>query len=224
MFQPQHFTRPTVVSAQACWAPTEIEETPDVRPVGGTGTELGVSRPSPSCPSVPAPQHRTPPEVVSAHVNVPPAETAFTPELRPVTETGVELFDVPLPGELPQHLRPLEVVSAQLRLPPAETAATFEESPDTLTGFVLDEVDPVPSSPASFNPQHFAALLGPVRAHVWPKPAEIDNAVDGEAAPPGGAETMPNESAPGYDDQRTRQSPNTPLAHPDPLSGVLSVQ
>jgi hypothetical protein len=129
-------------------------------------------------------------------VNVAPAETAPTPDMSPDTQTGVELFDVPLPGVLPQHLRPPDVVRAQLRLPPAETAATFEDSPETPTGVELDDVDPVPSSPASFHPQHFAALLGPVRAQPWPKPAEMDNAVDGETAPPGGAETIPNESAP----------------------------
>ena len=195
MFQPQHLTPPAVVSAQACWAPAATAATPDANPVGVTGTELDVSWPSPSCPSEPDPQHRTPPEVVSAQVNVPPTDAAFTPEERPATGTGVNVLDVPLPGIVPQHLRPPEVLRAQVRLPPAETAATFEESPDTATGVVLDMVVPVPSSPLSFLPQHFRALLGPVTAHVWPKPDEIENAVVGEAAAAAGAEAITHENA-----------------------------
>jgi hypothetical protein len=71
-------------------------------------------------------------------------------------------------------LRAAPVVIAQLRLPPAETEATFEESPVTPTGVVVDTVEPVPSSPVSFRPQHFAALFGPVTAHVCRNPAEIE--------------------------------------------------
>ncbi len=78
-----------------------------------------------------------------------------------------------------------------LRLPPAETAATLDDSPETPMGVRLDAVEPVPSSPESLRPQHFAALFGPVTAHVWPKPAEIDKAVDGDAADAAGPAITP---------------------------------
>jgi hypothetical protein len=126
--------------------------------------------------------------VVRAHVNVPPVATDFTPDASPDTRTGVRLLGVPFPGERPQHFRPPVVITAQLRLPPAETAATFEDNPATATGVELDVTLPVPSSPLSFLPQHLAALFGPVTAHVWPNPVEIDNAVLGEAAPASGAD------------------------------------
>jgi hypothetical protein len=147
LFQPQHFTIPLEARAHACCAPTETDATPDESPAGVTGTELEVNEPSPSWPSEPDPQQRTPPAVVRAHEKVPPTETDRTPDPRPVTDTGVRLLDVPFPGDSPQHLRPPEVVTAQLRPPPADTAATFDDNPDTPMGESVDTVEPVPSSP-----------------------------------------------------------------------------
>ncbi len=77
-----------------------------------------------------APQHLTPPEVVSAHVWSAPAEIAATPLVNPITSTGTQLVvEVPLPSWpspswpsafSPQHFAPPEVVTAQVWKYPAE--------------------------------------------------------------------------------------------------------
>jgi hypothetical protein len=73
---PQHFTPPALVSAQVWPPPAVIAVTPLARPVTSTGVLLSVVVPLPSWPAPLAPQHLTPPPLVSAHVWLEPAEIA----------------------------------------------------------------------------------------------------------------------------------------------------
>src|SRR3990170_79419 len=65
---PQHLTPPALVSAQVELQPTMIAVTPLVRPATSTGAVLSALLPSPSSPDELAPQHFTPPPLVSAQV------------------------------------------------------------------------------------------------------------------------------------------------------------
>src|SRR5262245_57131289 len=100
---------------------------PELNPTTSTGAEGWAVLPSPSWPSSLAPQHLTPPAVVSAHVWARPAAIAIAVVPRPPTSTGTGLSVVPpLPSWpvplLPQHFTPPEVVNAQLWLAPAASA------------------------------------------------------------------------------------------------------
>jgi hypothetical protein len=75
--------------------------------------------PSPNWPYQFAPQHLTPPPVVSAQVCLSPAAMAVAPLANPLTSTGiVRLIVVPSPNWpyqfAPQHLTPPAVVNAQV--------------------------------------------------------------------------------------------------------------
>lgn len=139
LFAPQHFTVPPAISAQAWPPPTEIIETPLPSPVTARGTLVNTgssptspvaSVASPIDPNWLLPQHCTPPVVVSAQADTPPAATAATPLVSPVTSAGVGLSCtfVPLPicpkRPNPQHFAPSAVVTAQADSPPALTEAT----------------------------------------------------------------------------------------------------
>src|SRR5215212_8258444 len=84
------------------------------------------------------PQHLTPPLLVRAQLRRPPAETAFTPPLRPTTPTGVvRAVVVPSPSSparfVPQHLTAPEVTRAQVWSEPAAIAVTPLLRPATST-------------------------------------------------------------------------------------------
>src|SRR3712207_5367873 len=119
---------------------------------------------------------------MTAQVWFPPAEIAATPDVKPVTSTGVDETDVvPLPScplsFTPQHLTPPGFSSAQVWLEPADTATTPDVNPVTSTGRAEGDVVvvPFPNFPA-FPPQHTAppAVVTP---HVWPLPALMEPAM-----------------------------------------------
>ena len=94
-----HHDQPAVILAHACEPPTEICTTPDPPWVTATGVLEVLLDPFPSCPLVPAPQHFAAPLLVTAQTVFDPAEIFDTPDVRPVTDTGVELcVRVPLPS------------------------------------------------------------------------------------------------------------------------------
>src|SRR5262245_51662555 len=96
---------PVVVNAQV-WLPPGADATattPLVRPLTSTGVSRSVVVPSPSCPRLLLPQHLTPPALVSAQLYPPPAVTAATPLVRPVTSTGVSRSIV-VPSPIPPPL------------------------------------------------------------------------------------------------------------------------
>src|SRR5207244_5510751 len=102
---PQHLAPPAPVSAQACCPPVTTAWIPLVRPDTSTGTVhlIPQVRPSPSWPTAFAPQHLTPPELVSAQVSAPFGPSlvaiAVTPLTSPDTSTGVSAaFMVPSPS------------------------------------------------------------------------------------------------------------------------------
>ncbi len=104
---PQHFTPPAVVTAHVCAPPAEMAAAPLLKPLTFTGVLLSVVVPLPNWPSLLWPQHFTPPAVVRAQVWPPPADTAATPLVRPLTSTGVLL-------PAPQHFTPPAVVIAHV--------------------------------------------------------------------------------------------------------------
>jgi hypothetical protein len=133
-----------------------------------TGTELLVSVPSPSWPTLLLPQHQTAPAGdVTAHANAPggvprnvepPTDTEVTgtPLGRPVTCTGTELPVVELfpssPNELsPQHQTAPSDVVAQAETSPAETDVTLAPvgKPVTCTGTALLAPFAGPCGPSS---------------------------------------------------------------------------
>src|SRR3990172_345410 len=124
-----------------------------------TAVVLPVVVPSPNWPPELAPQHLTPPVMVSAQLWVNPAAVAATSLLRPDTSTGVVRFVVvpspswPLALE-PQHLRPAAAVRAQVCEPPVATATTPLARPATSTGVVRFVIVPSPSWPLVLYPQH----------------------------------------------------------------------
>ena len=61
LLMPQHFTPPTLVSAQVCAPPAETALTPLESPVTFTGDVRSVLVPSPRRPWVLLPQHFKPP-------------------------------------------------------------------------------------------------------------------------------------------------------------------
>src|SRR6266498_3682884 len=67
-FQPQHATRPALVSAQLWYAPAAIAVTPLASPATPTGVWRSVVVPSPSSPDSLSPQHLMPPALVSAQL------------------------------------------------------------------------------------------------------------------------------------------------------------
>jgi hypothetical protein len=119
---PQHFAAPDttahekdVASPQSSPPPTEIAETPVVKPVTETGVLDEMIVELPNWPLPLSPQHFAAPET-TAHActeselypEVPPIDTAVTPEVKPDTDTGVdELVVKPLPNWplplAPQH-------------------------------------------------------------------------------------------------------------------------
>src|SRR3954469_7136252 len=90
MLYPQHFAPPTLVNAHVWYWPALRAVTPLVMPLTSTGVMRLFVVPSPSSATTLLPQHLTPPLVVSAHVWSPPALTAATPLVMPLTSTGVE--------------------------------------------------------------------------------------------------------------------------------------
>src|SRR5438093_1509212 len=118
-----------------------MAETPLASPETSTGVERLVCVPSPSWRKELAPQHLTPPALVSAQVRYPAAAMAETPLARPTTSTGIErLVAVPSPSWpqplSPQHLTPPALVSAQVCKPEEllAMAVTPLASPETSTG------------------------------------------------------------------------------------------
>ncbi len=152
---PQHSTPPVVVTAQAKDWPADTAVTPVVNPVteAGTGTDVADDPGSIWMPTFPerfAPQHSTPPVVVTAQAKDPPADTAVTPLVSPATGTGTVLFVVEsLPSWpyelLPQHSTPPPAVIAQAKESPADTAVTPVVSPITGKG-VLEQGTEVKTS------------------------------------------------------------------------------
>ena len=189
LLRPQHCTVPPPSIAHAWDAPAEIIDTPVPRPVTSRGTLLKTPTPaasveSPSEPCSLSPQHFTPPPVVRAQTNVPPAATSATPLVRPVTFCGSTLFVafVPLPivpcVPVPQHFAPPPVVTAHANLPPALIEATPLDSVETGFGVVQTngEATPLPSAPEEpqLLPQHSAAPA-PVTPQENVPPALIDS-------------------------------------------------
>ena len=79
-------------SARRCgFRPRAMAVTADASPMTVTGTELLLKALFPSWPLMPAPQHWTPPEVVTAQVWVSPPVTEEIPVESPMTPTGVKL-------------------------------------------------------------------------------------------------------------------------------------
>jgi hypothetical protein len=114
------------------------------------------------------PQHSTPPAAVIAQAELPPADRAAAPLVRPVTCTGTKVLSVELfPRRpltlLPQHSTPPLVVNTH-RAP--ETAVTSPVRPVTLTGTKLVVVELFPSWPSKpLVPQHSTPPLA-VSAHA----------------------------------------------------------
>ena len=116
-----------------------MADTPIPKPVTSIGEVLCVVVPSPSCPELLRPQHLTPPPDSRAQECEPPTAIAITPEVRPFTSTGVELFIVvPLPSLpfelLPQHFTPPSMVNAQLCDVPVRTCSIPDVRPVTAEG------------------------------------------------------------------------------------------
>src|SRR5512138_3234405 len=93
----------SVTIAQVCeppmGPPAAMAVTPKSSAETATGTLLLVLLPLPSWPSPLLPQHTAAPSAVMAQVCCPPAETAVTPEPRPVTATGTWLSaSLPFPS------------------------------------------------------------------------------------------------------------------------------
>src|SRR5439155_2801121 len=98
--EPQHLTPPPIRAAQEWNEPVVTAATPLERPKTSTGVRGLTVVPSPSCPTVLAPQHFTPPVLVTAQVCLEDdlAAMAATPLVSPETSTGVVLpLVVPLP-------------------------------------------------------------------------------------------------------------------------------
>jgi hypothetical protein len=94
---PQHHAPPEVVTTQAWLPPVEMLATPEVCPDTSTGTPLFVVELLPSSPiQLLRPQHFAPPDVVTAQVELLPAEILATPAASPDTATGTLLFVVEL--------------------------------------------------------------------------------------------------------------------------------
>ena len=72
----------------------------------------------------------------------------------------------------PQHLAAPLVSTAHVRRMPAVMEATPDDKPVTGAGTTESMMEPFPSSPFRFNPQHFAAPLVST-AHVCVSPALI---------------------------------------------------
>src|SRR5690606_12093151 len=142
-----------------------------------TGTPLSPLLSLPSWPYWFVPQHSTRPPDTTAQLCCEPTPIALAPLARPLTLTGTSL-SLPEPSPswpqllLPQHLTPPPLVRAQVWPSPAAIAATPLESPLTSTGTWRSVLLLSPSSPYSFEPQHFAPPL-PVTAQVWKRPALI---------------------------------------------------
>jgi hypothetical protein len=105
---------------------------------------------------------------MSAHVWVPPALTATTPE-SPDTATGIdESVVVPLPTWpyefRPQHRTEPPFMSTQTYPLPDEMPRA-PDNPVTCTGLIESSVVPFPSWPEEFNPQH-RTVVSPNNAHV----------------------------------------------------------
>src|SRR5580693_7226994 len=175
-----------------------------VTPFESFETETGTWRffmvPSPSWPNMLSPQHITPPSI-SAHVCRPPAAMAETPDVRPMTATGVRLCALePFPSWpeplSPQHQTAPVVDSAQVCRSPAATAAIGDVRPMTGTGSVVAVVaEPFPSCPSRLPPQHWTPP-DMVTAQVWldpresPPPAVMAETPD--VRPVTGAGTLPS--------------------------------
>src|SRR5207244_9008719 len=100
---------------------------PLVMPETSTGVCRSAIDPSPGLPQSFAPQHLTPPALVSAQVWKLPAATAAAPLVSAETSTGAcRPVVVPSPSSprsfRPQHLTPPPLVNAQVWSAPAATA------------------------------------------------------------------------------------------------------
>jgi hypothetical protein len=78
----------------------------------------------------------------------------------------IEPFPSWPPVLLPQHFTPPPLVSAQVWPPPAAIALTPLARPTTSTGMRLFALEPFPSWPNLFEPQHFTPPPL-VIAQVW---------------------------------------------------------
>ena len=97
-----------------------------------------------------------------------PTEMDRTGPGKPWTSTGLVLLPT-MP--LPQHRRPPPARIAHACVPPlAERYVTPDPSPGTATGVALGIIEPVPSSPTEFPPQHWTA---PAVVSKQPNPSDI---------------------------------------------------
>src|SRR5262245_58244945 len=127
-----------------------MDRAPELSPTTETGTVLVFVEFVPSWPLEFAPQQKTPPESVRAHVWKDPAEMATTPAPTSgtVTGTGNELSKVePMPSWptsfLPQqNTRPSGSSIAQVCRFPAVRERTCPVRPVTATGTWLSTVEP----------------------------------------------------------------------------------
>jgi hypothetical protein len=154
---PQHCTCHVVavVTAQANKSPTETLTAGPESPTTSTGVvDDPPVVPLPSSPYWSSPQHFTPPPERTAQESAAPTLIALTPDVSPVTSTGVgELID-PLPRyPLPQHLAPPFCMTAHAMFDPTSIAAARDDGapvppiPCTVTGTGELVEFPSPSAP-----------------------------------------------------------------------------
>ena len=142
------------------------------------------------------------PSGVGGAMSLTPAEIAVTPLARPATSTGVPLSIVePFPSWPPplnpQHLTPPALVRAQVWVLPAAIAVTPMARPARSTGVALPIVEPFPSCPLTFQPQHLTAPAF-MSAHVWAKPAAIALTLLGRPETSTGVEVVFDEPLPSW--------------------------
>ncbi len=146
-------------------------------PYTQSGDALYVRVPTPPWPYASSPQQYSVPEVVTAQLFLKPAATAATPPLRPIGEAGVRRpVVVPSPSWpkplLPQHSVPPDVITAQVWASPPSSEATPPPTAEATTGTVWLVVEPSPSWPLAFAPQHTTMPLV-FSAQVWYAPAAM---------------------------------------------------
>lgn len=180
---PQQRTLPDVRSAQVWLPPAEIDTMPVSAVPAALSTVTGAFRwvavPSPRRELVLRPQHRAVPLESRAHVCDVPALTCVAVVI-PLTAVEAKLSEVVVPvpswplALLPQQRTPPEVSTAQVWVPPAETDTTpvsgVPAALSTFAGVARCVVEPSPSRPLAFEPQHMA-VPSVSRAQVCTVPA-----------------------------------------------------